>query len=203
MKTINVHRVITTYRSYKGREFDEVRGVMFEQTCFRELFFAGQIEKLLVQHNKPLANRPIGKCHVIASDFTDFRSGFFRYTLPNDTCPKIKKFCGLFETFSDRRLGDHVIVGLEMLLPTLVKNITREELISRFPPTRVQEGVFSETWVSVLTEDYENKLNLLQHGSLIHETGEAIGTVPEGVPEQFKSSWEHNSNIVKEHLPLR
>jgi hypothetical protein len=54
------------YRSYKDREFDEVRGVMFEQTCFRELYFAGQVEKLLVKHNKPLANRPIGNSHAIS-----------------------------------------------------------------------------------------------------------------------------------------
>jgi hypothetical protein len=89
-----------------------------------------------------------------------------------------------------------------MLLPTIVKNITREELLSLFPATRVQDGSFSETWVSVLTEDYENKLNLMQHIGLIKETGEDIGAVPEGVPEQFKSSWEHSSKIIKEHLPL-
>lgn len=90
-----------------------------------------------------------------------------------------------------------------MLLPTIVKNITREELLSLFPATRVQDGSFSETWVSVLTEDYENKLNLMQHIGLIKETGEDIGAVPEAVPQQFKSSWEHSSKIIKEHLPLR
>lgn len=176
---------------------------MFEQTCFRELYFAGQVEKLLVKHNKPLANRPIGNSHAISIILLTPNQGFFQYKLPSDTCPKIKKFCGLFETFSDRRLGDHVIVGLEMLLPTIIKNITREELLSLFPAKRVQDGSFSETWVSVLTEDYENKLNLMQHSGLINETGEDIGAVPEGVPEQFKSSWEHNSKIIKEHLPLR
>ncbi len=123
--------------------------------------------------------------------------------LPNDSCPKIKKYCGLFETFSDRRLGDHVIVGLEMLLPTLVKNINCEKLISLFPATRALDGALSETWVSMLTEEYENKLDLMKHAGVIRETGEDLGSVPEGVPEQFKSAWEYNSAIVKQHLPLR
>ena len=178
---------------------------MFEQTCFRELYFTCQIEQLLIKHDKPVANRPIGNliCRLKYMIELIFGLGFFQYILPSDTCPKIKKYCGLFETFSDRRLGDHVIVGLEMLLPTLVKNINRDQLISLFPATRAEGGVLGETWVSVLTEEFENKLNLMKHPRVIQETGEGLSSVPESVPEEFKSLWEHNSAIVNRHLPLR
>jgi len=84
-----------------------IRGCMFEQTCARELFMTEYIQTFC---GVRVGNEPLG---------------FYRYPteLPPTTnrewkweCPsKVEKFCAVFETGGDKRLGDHLLNGLERL----------------------------------------------------------------------------------------
>jgi hypothetical protein len=117
----------------------EVRGAMFEHTCFRELNITFQIDQALKKEGLYGANTPIG---------------YFAYDpLPFDEKPKIQRFCGVFETCGDKRLSQHVLLGLETLLPFFFdEKIFKENSLplikGMFPKERDNgEGGIQETWL--------------------------------------------------------
>ena len=46
------------------------------------------------------------------------------------------KTCGIFETLGNRRLGNNVLRGLEMLLPLLVGEVDSDQLNKHLDPSR-------------------------------------------------------------------
>lgn len=83
----------------------EVRGCCFHQTVLREQLMTSDIDHLLKQHGYESANKPIG---------------YWKYTGETEnTLPLIPKYCGLFETLSEKRVGSHLLGGIDLLLSKL------------------------------------------------------------------------------------
>jgi len=88
-----------------------VRGCMFEDTAAREMYMCGLVNDVLVRNGWPVAgaNHPVG---------------FFRYpdSVPEDLIGKlawthgVDKFACVSRTMGDRRLGNHLLSGLEQVI---------------------------------------------------------------------------------------
>lgn len=53
-------------------------------------------------------------------------SGYWKYQLETSSMPQIDKYCALHETIGDKRLGDHILVGIESCLPFLIRQLQAE-----------------------------------------------------------------------------
>ena len=80
------------------------------------------ISDVLSKLNIPVGNRPIG---------------LWRYQLPGEPLPRLEKYCGLFETLGERRVGSHLIPGLESLLPHLFSAVSLDQVLSLCPAERL------------------------------------------------------------------
>jgi hypothetical protein len=104
-----------------GVALRKIRGACYVHTATLELHMSAQVDELLSSVGMRCANRPLG---------------WWEYRLPPPTAtasaapgsetqeaeeeyPQVVRCCGLFECEGDRRLGDHVLRGLELLLPLL------------------------------------------------------------------------------------
>ena len=91
-----------------GEPLQKIRGACYVHTASLELHMRAVVDELLSAPETGMrcANRPLG---------------WWEYTLPAEATPfpQVARCCGLFECEGDRRLGDHVLRGLEMLLETL------------------------------------------------------------------------------------
>lgn len=79
---------------------------MFEGTVLNELAMTHKMNTILSLEGIACANTPLGWCEYAIS--------------PDAPFPSVKRCCGIFSTLGDRRLGDHVLRGLELLLPSIV-----------------------------------------------------------------------------------
>jgi hypothetical protein len=65
--------------------------------------------------------------------------------------PKVKKCCAIFESKGEKRLGDHVLVGLESCLQFLCCELELQAILDAFPAGRKPEpNIVTETWVASL-----------------------------------------------------
>jgi hypothetical protein len=92
-----------------GSELVEIRGCCFQQTLAIEMLATHQINSLLSQEGLQTGNIPVGWIQYEAS--------------PGDPFPEVPRFCGVYKTLGDRRLADHVLRGLELLLPALFPEV--------------------------------------------------------------------------------
>mmetsp|Transcript_22366 Transcript_22366/g.26394 ORF Transcript_22366/g.26394 Transcript_22366/m.26394 type:complete len:535 (+) Transcript_22366:62-1666(+) len=93
-----------------------VRGSCFDTTVDREACMTSHIASLLDVHGVPVGNRSIAAFHYdtpsrVASSSEDW---------PQWPHPLVTRHCGVFETLGDRRAGDHLLGGLEILLNQLL-----------------------------------------------------------------------------------
>jgi hypothetical protein len=127
----------------------ELRGCMFEHTVSRELYMTNKINSILSENRLLPANEPIG---------------WWEYALLRDgePYPLVKRCCGVYASHGDRRLGDHVIVGLERCLPLLLSNrFELDKLLPLFeerrrkpePPEGEGRDTVYETWICALTDN--------------------------------------------------
>lgn len=91
----------------------EINGCCFQHTALTEQYITHLVGELLLESGLVVGNRPVG---------------VWKYTIPNDPTTFVEKFCGLFETLGERRVGSHLVPGLECLVPLLFPNITEEEV---------------------------------------------------------------------------
>lgn len=54
--------------------------------------------------------------------------GMWRYNIPEEPAPLVAKYCGLFETLGERRVGSHLIPGLDALVSIMFPTVTMEEV---------------------------------------------------------------------------
>jgi len=107
--------------------FRDIRGSAFIPTAMRENFMTARIGAALEPLGIPACNEAMG---------------FYTYDPPN--CPlgtsnsEVVPACIIERTRGDRRLGSHVLTGIELLLPSLLdsQEMTPEFLQSLFPPKR-------------------------------------------------------------------
>lgn len=98
-----------------------IRGSSFEHTTHRELLYSQIIGRLLQKRGYVGCNEP---------------AGWYDYRVPNDPYPLIKKTCAVYTTRGNIRLGDHLLNGLEQLLPHLVTHNAARAVKDNFPDTR-------------------------------------------------------------------
>ena len=127
-------------RKVKGSEV-EIRGCSYDYVAAREVYWTNRASDVLA------AKLPGAKCANRPAP------GWWTYSLAaaaagaadgNTPFPSIKRCCGVFETFGDRRLCTHLFHGLELLLPVLFpgdssKAIT-ERLVPLFDASRLCDG---------------------------------------------------------------
>ncbi len=115
--------------------FDEIRGCTFAHTAQRELALTSLVSEKLAAHGVQCANRALGWWQYEVEEEARYR--------------KLARCCALFETLGDRRMGDHLLVPLEQLLPWLVCDACDAPLAAAFGD-RMQDGAVSETWLRVI-----------------------------------------------------
>ena len=64
--------------------------------------------------------------------------GLWKYQLSDEPLPLLAKYCGLFETLGERRLGSHLVPGLEALLPDLFPSISLDQVLSLCSAERLE-----------------------------------------------------------------
>lgn len=87
-----------------GVPLQKIRGACYVHTATLELHMSAKVDQLLSSKGMRCANRPVG---------------WWEYDTPGAEYSQVVRCCGLFECEGDRRLGDHVLRGLELLLPLL------------------------------------------------------------------------------------
>ena len=100
----------------------EIRGCCFKHTALTEQHMSAVISDILSKVNVPVGNRPIGLWH---------------YQFPSEPLPRIAKYCGLFETLGEKRVGSHLLPGLESLLPQLFPSVSLDQVLSLCPAQRL------------------------------------------------------------------
>lgn len=129
----------------------EIRGCQFENNVFRELYYTYRINEILQLHKIPFANVPIGYFKY------DNKIKFIENSLNLENeiineIPEIDKYCSIYETLGDRRLGTHLLKGLEILLESIVELAVSkykldeesfENIYSLFPEKRRNSSIES------------------------------------------------------------
>jgi hypothetical protein len=128
-------------------ELKGIRGSSFMHTTLRELYMTRYIQSLLDQSKRgwKLGNRSLG--------YFKYDNQFNLESFDTDIC------CSVFETLGDKRLGDDVLFGLELLLEKLFTVDSIEGMVNRiiasadFPKDRLENGRITPTWISVISEN--------------------------------------------------
>lgn len=160
----------------------ELRGCMFPHTAARELHMTSLINTHLRANNITPANESVG--------WWDYETEW------PVTCS-----CAIFKTNGDRRLGDHVLMGLESLLPLIVDEQHAESVIDIFPKSRFEAGVenlheaLASTWIIAL-EDRESEFvdistrNIYEHAPV---------RPPPNLPSDLQALWDANCDVIKKY----
>lgn len=99
----------------------EIFGAQFKNTCLREQYITSKIDQKLKSFDVLLGNKPVGFWKYDPN--LPVEAGVF-----NDG-PMIEKYCGIFETLSEKRLGEHFFGGLNVLLKYLLEDFDYAESI--------------------------------------------------------------------------
>lgn len=134
------------YEGFPSRPFSEekkdlitVRGCSFEHCAHRELFISHVLEGAMKGEGFIVANESLG---------------WFEYAVPQDPYPKIKKCCSLFKAHGEKRLGDHLLVGVELMMLDMISEEVAEQVAQLFPADRKESGSssVSPTWMQYFCE---------------------------------------------------
>jgi len=113
----------------------EIRGCQFLHTALREQYMTWEITQILEKHDIIVGNIPAG-IWKYPSDQEEYE----KLGLKN-VCPRVDKYCGVFETFAEKRLATHLLQGIEVFLHYLIdhhlsEKVTQETLLNLFPAER-------------------------------------------------------------------
>ena len=98
----------------------EIRGCQFENNVFRELYYSYKINELLKKYKLFCSNIPIGYFKY------DKNIKFIEDYLNKDNIiinevQEIDKYCSIYETLGDRRLGCHLLKGIEIIIESIIE----------------------------------------------------------------------------------
>jgi hypothetical protein len=91
----------TSFWAKAGDAVVEIRGVAFANTAATEQWVLGRMEPFFERMGFMLGNLPLGAWEYGA--------------LAGDVAPKVPKFVSVMQTFGDKRLETHLLVGLERI----------------------------------------------------------------------------------------
>ena len=103
----------------------EIRGCQFENNVFRELYYTDFINEILKKNNIVPCNIPIGY-YKYDNDLKFIDNSLEKENIIKNEVPEISKYCSIYETLGDRRLGTHLLKGLEMLLDSITETAIKE-----------------------------------------------------------------------------
>jgi len=106
----------------------EIRGCCFEYTVVRELYMTHKINELIQTQGYCTGNYPVG---------------YWKY---EDSEYDIEKFCGIFQTLGEKRLGTHLLGGLDRVLSILQQSLDTQKLSEMFPNERKTPEGIKETY---------------------------------------------------------
>lgn len=87
----------------------EIRGVQFVNTAFRELYFSAKVNSILEPYGLMTGNKPHGLWKY-SPEIRNIENAF----------PLVEKYCGIYETFGDKRLATNLITGLFGIVDRLI-----------------------------------------------------------------------------------
>jgi hypothetical protein len=131
---LRVHEIPSSASSEDKDAWQEIRGCAFYNTSLRELYYTSALSACPSLRARDIisANESIGLSH---------------YTHPSQALlgnrPLVRPVCILEATRGDRRLGSHVMAGIELILPLLIDTeaLDAVKLRAAFPPHRPREAV--------------------------------------------------------------
>eukprot|EP00455_Lapot_gusevi_P023869 TRINITY_DN2478_c0_g1_i1.p1 TRINITY_DN2478_c0_g1~~TRINITY_DN2478_c0_g1_i1.p1 ORF type:complete len:528 (-),score=190.56 TRINITY_DN2478_c0_g1_i1:96-1592(-) len=157
-----------------------IRGSSFSHTTAIELVMSQRIASILQSEGFLCANASLG---------------WFEYALPETSHERVVRCCTVFETLGNKRLGDHLLTGLERLLPFCLANTDSTELVNRFNGMgRVDGAEVSPTWLAVLMDSVDY---LCATDCTLPE--QAPSGVPHGVEPRWHSLWQQNTAILQQY----
>ncbi|OMJ67500.1 hypothetical protein SteCoe_35324 [Stentor coeruleus] len=105
----------------------EIRGCCFQNTVIREQFMTWKINQALKSEGYFTGNIPLKYWEYQTSEYS-----------------LIKKYCGVFVTLGEKRLGSHLLTGLFKLLHNIEGFYNKNILVKLFPESRkTTDGVLS------------------------------------------------------------
>jgi len=108
-----------------GPDHFEIRGAQFKNTCLDEQFFTRAAETKLKSENIIAGNYPIGFWK-----YGEFTEEGKKYGLINEAV-LMDKYCGLFKTNGDKRVGNHFFNGVNHLLNKLLNHKDYLDLLNK------------------------------------------------------------------------
>jgi hypothetical protein len=161
-----------------------IRGCSFEVTCFRELYYANKVNEILIKNGIPTGNVPVG---------------WFEYNRENDKIKSVKRLCAIFETPGDKRLNDHAISGLEVLLEHAV--FDSNSLLQAVPKERLNpensDKIDSSWWYMILQGATMDSI----YADIYHfpVTIRSLDK-PDSLPEKYHHIWDECNSIIQNYL---
>ena len=103
----------------------EIRGCQFENTVFRELYYSYKVNEILKKYGMYCANVPLGYFKY------DKEIKFIEESLNEknkiiNKVPEVDKYCSIYKTLGDRRLGSHLLKGIEIIIDAIIETAINE-----------------------------------------------------------------------------
>lgn len=103
----------------------EIRGCQFENTAFRELYYSYKINEILKKYNMYCANIPLGY-YKYDKDIKFIEESLNNKNKIVNEAPEIDKYCSIYKTLGDRRLGTHLLRGIEIIMDAIIETAINE-----------------------------------------------------------------------------
>ena len=143
-----------------------LRGAQFKPTAARELYYSQYIHDILKPYNIPCANLPIGlwKYDKDLKGTSEVKTEEFK----NDV-PELDKYCSVFSTLGERRLGSHLLNGFELLIKAIIEVAIRdlgadektlELILALYPSNRKEDNYKTWTLISNHSQPIVNGIEL-------------------------------------------
>ena len=97
-----------------------IRGCQLENNVFRELYYTYKINEILKKNDIECSNIPIGYWKYNNNlQFID--NSLNEKNIIENSASDIDKYCSIYETISDKRLGVHLLKGIEKILESIIQ----------------------------------------------------------------------------------
>ena len=103
----------------------EIRGCQFENTAFRELYYSYKVNEILKKYNMYCANIPLGY-YKYDKDIKFVEESLNNKNKIINEAPEIDKYCSIYKTLGDRRLGTHLLRGIELIMDAIIETAIKE-----------------------------------------------------------------------------
>lgn len=142
------------------KEALEVRGCQFSYSAVRESYMTDKINDIISKkYNLKTANIP-----SFIWEYGDIENKKLR--LKNDL-KKLKKYCSVYKVIAEKRLGCHLLPGIELILAEFIQNFLNES----FKLQNIQDTTIKSTDNKItndlVLEEYGNKVKSYEKDTLV------------------------------------